>query len=249
MSVSIPLFPIFSIMHSVWSSIFLGRNVLRFVLRIMHVKYAKGHFRDLGCPDNETSAWFESSFWLPGHAHLSYQSYERKKNIYVPELSLESSETTPTLHYYSKPLYRRFGSPLHRRFQEPLMVHRLWCKTTSQTVNQKPPVKDTHYRWSSSKEPPVIDTHHRRFLILAACVSHTSHTVFNISPTAYNINHRRFSIYRIFKHRLYIDFIHRFTQIAYTDLYISSSIIHKFIHILSSIVIHRFIHISSSIDN
>jgi hypothetical protein len=103
-------------------------------------------------------------------------------------------------------------------------------------------VKDTHYRRSSSKKPPVIDTHHRRFLILAACVSHTSQTVFNISPIAYNINHRRFSIYRfiyrIFKHRLYTDFIHRFTQIAYTDLYISSSI-----------VIHRFIHISSSIDN
>jgi hypothetical protein len=34
----------------------------------------------------------------------------------------------------------------------------------------------------------------------------------------------------------------RFTQIAYTDLYISSSIIHRFIHISSSIVIHRFIH-------
>ena len=122
-------------------------------------------------------------------------------------------------------------------------------------------MKDTHYRRSSSKEPLVIDTHHRRFLILAACVSHTSQAVFNISPTAYNINHRRFSIYRfiyrIFKHRLYTDFIHRFhtqiihifTQIAYTDLYISSSIIHRFIHISSSIVIHRFIHISSSIDN
>jgi hypothetical protein len=97
------------------------------------------------------------------------------------------------------------------------VVHRLRCKTTSQAVNEKPPVKDTHYRRSSSKEPPVIDTHHRRFLILAACVSHTSHAVFYISPTAYNINHKRFSIYRfiykIFKHRIYTDFIHR----LYTD--------------------------------
>jgi hypothetical protein len=125
-------------------------------------------------------------------------------------------------------------------------------------------VIDTHYRRSSSKEPPVIDTHHRRFLVLSACVSHTSQTVFNISLTAYNINHRRFSIYRfiyrIFKHRFntqiihrfHTQIIHRFTQIAYTDLYISSSItgsIHRFIHISNSIVIHRFIHISSSIDN
>jgi hypothetical protein len=61
-------------------------------------------------------------------------------------------------HYYSKPLYRWFGSPLHRRFQEPLVLHRLWCKTTSQAVSQKPPVKDTHYRRSNSKEPSVIDT-------------------------------------------------------------------------------------------
>jgi hypothetical protein len=82
-------------------------------------------------------------------------------------------------HYYSIPLYRRFGSPLHRRFQEPLVVHRLWCKTTSQAVNQKPPVKNTDYRRSSSKEPPVIDTHHRRFLILAACVA-THHRRFFI---------------------------------------------------------------------
>ena len=89
-------------------------------------------------------------------------------------------------------------------------------------------MKDTHYRRSSSKEPPVIDTHHKRFLILAACVSHTSQAVFYISPTAYNINHRRFSLYRFiyieFSNRIYTDFIHRFTQIAYTDLYISSSI-------------------------
>jgi hypothetical protein len=75
------------------------------------------------------------------------------------------------------------------------------------------PCENTDYRRSSSKEPPVIDTHHRQFLILAACVNHTSHAVFYISPTAYNINHRRFSIYRIFKHRIYTYFIHR----LYTD--------------------------------
>ena len=85
-------------------------------------------------------------------------------------------------HYYSTPLYRRSGSPLHRRFQEPLAVHRLWCKTTSQAVNQKPPVKNTDYRRSSSTEPPVIDTHHRRSS--------------SKEPTAYTINHRRFSLYR-----------------------------------------------------
>jgi hypothetical protein len=123
-------------------------------------------------------------------------------------------------------------------------------------------VKGTHYRRSSSKEPPVIDTHHRRFLILAACVSHTSHAVFNISPTAYNINHRRFSIYRfiyrIFKHRLYTDFIHRLhTQISYTDLYISSSItgsiytqihphikFHRHTQIYTHIKFHRQLNIS-----
>jgi hypothetical protein len=61
-------------------------------------------------------------------------------------------------------------------------------------------VKNTDYRWSSSKEPPVIDTHHRR----------------NSSkkPTAYTINHRRFSLYRF----IYTEFSNtEYTQISYTD--------------------------------
>jgi hypothetical protein len=102
----------------------------------------------------------------------------------------------------------------------------------------------------------VIDTHHKRFLILAACDRHTSQAVFYISPTAYNINHKRFSLYRF----IYTEFSNtEYTQISYTDYthihtdcihrfhtHITSSItgiIHRFIHISSSIVIHRFIHI------
>jgi hypothetical protein len=86
----------------------------------------------------------------------------------------------------------------------------------------------------------VIDTHHRRFLILATCVSHTSQAVFNISLTAYNINHIQFSIYRfiyrIFKHRLYTDFIHRLHTQIHTDC------IHIFIHIKFHNRFHTQIH-------
>jgi hypothetical protein len=55
--------------------------------------------------------------------------------------------------------------------------------------------------------------------------SHTSQAVFYISPTAYNINHRRFSLYRFiytkfsntdFIHRLYTDSHRLHTQISYT---------------------------------
>jgi hypothetical protein len=102
-------------------------------------------------------------------------------------------------------------------------------------------VIDTHYKRSSLKEPPVIATHHRRFLILAACVSHTSQAVFNISSTAYNINHMRFSIYRFFIYRI---FKHRFnTQISYTDYtQIHTDCIHRFIHIKFHNRFHTQIH-------
>jgi hypothetical protein len=41
----------------------------------------------------------------------------------------------------------------------------------------------------------VIDTHHRRFLILAACVSHTSQTVLNIGLTVFQYTDSRFQIH------------------------------------------------------
>jgi hypothetical protein len=59
----------------------------------------------------------------------------------------------------------------------------------------------------------VIDRHHRRFLILAVCVSYTSQAVFNISPTAYNINHRRFFNIQIHIQNFQTDY----TQISCTD--------------------------------
>ena len=123
-------------------------------------------------------------------------------------------------HYYSTPLYRRSGSPLHRRFQEPLVAHRLWCKTTSQAVNQKPPVKNTDYRRSSSTEPPVIDTHHRRSS--------------SKEPTAYTINHRRFSLYRF----IYTEFSNRYnTQNFQTG--INRFIYTDYTQIHTDCIIHR----------
>ena len=69
----------------------LGRNVLH-ILYSVSCKVYQRHFRDLECPDNETSAWWylplPCEFWLAVHAHLSSQSsylhlHERKKNIYI----------------------------------------------------------------------------------------------------------------------------------------------------------------------
>jgi hypothetical protein len=101
-------------------------------------------------------------------------------------------------------------------------------------------VKNTDYRRSSSKEPPVIDTHHKRFLILAACVSHTSQAVFYVSPTAYNINRRRFSIYRF----IYTKFSNtEYTQISYIDYtQIHTDCIYRFIHIKFHNRFHTQIH-------
>jgi len=95
---------------------------------------------------------------------------------------------------------------------------------------------------------------YRRLIIKTACdvclsqavsypsrlCSHTSQAVFYISLTAYNINHRRFSLYRF----IYTEFSNtEYTQISYTDYtQIHTDCIHRFhTHITSSItgIIHR----------
>jgi hypothetical protein len=142
-----------------------------------------------------------------------------------------SKNFTTTAHLCTGGLVRHYTGGSRNR----LWCTALWCKTTSHAVNQKPPVKNTDYRRSSSKEPHVIDTHHRRSS--------------SKEPTAYTINDRRFSLYRF----IYTEFsnryntqnfqtdciIHRFTQIIHR-LH-NTQIVHRFIHI------HRFTHITSSI--
>jgi hypothetical protein len=104
------------------------------------------------------------------------------------------------------------------------VVHRLWCKTTSQAVNQKPLVIDTHHRRFYLKEPSVIDTHHRRFLILAACVRHIPQAVLNIGRLYFNIQFPDSYTELITKSRFITNqYTEWYTyQVPYTDSYTDS---------------------------
>jgi hypothetical protein len=105
--------------------------------------------------------------------------------------------------------------------------NRLWCTACDVAVNQKPPVKNTDYRRSSSTEPPVIDTHHRRSS--------------SKEPTAFTINHRRFSLYRF----IYTEFSNRYnTQNFQTGINIFIYTDYTQIH--TDCIIHRLYTYSST---